>query len=105
MMACGCADTGLDAALGAEIGRAVDGLQDEAVELLSALVRENSQMGAEAGAQAVMAETFAGLGLTVDAFEIDEAAIRRHPGYSPSLISYAGRKNVVGVHQPSEILV
>lgn len=97
----GTADAGLDATLGAEIERAVDTLQGEAVELLSALVRENSQLGAEAGAQARMAETFAGLGLEVDAFEIDEAAIRRHPSYSPAPIAYAGRRNVVGVHRPA----
>ena len=101
-MACGCGDVGIDAALCAEIGRAVDELQNETVDLLSALVREDSQMGKEAGAQAIMAETFTGLGLEVDAFEIDDVAIRRHPGYSPSIISYAGRKNVVGIHRPAE---
>ncbi|KAA5606414.1 ArgE/DapE family deacylase [Roseospira marina] len=92
----------LDAALRTAIGAAVDGLQDDAIALLSALVREDSQMGQEAGAQVLMAETFAGLGLEVDAFEIDEAAIRTHPGYSPSLISYAGRRNVVGCHRPAQ---
>lgn len=93
---------GLDAALVSEIGRAADALGDESVALLSALVREDSQIGREAGAQAIVAETFTGLGLEVDAFEIDGAAIAAHPGYSPSLVSYAGRRNVVGIHRPRE---
>lgn len=103
---CGCQHgdapllASLPEALCAEIGKAVDALQPTAVDLLSALVRENSQMGFEQGAQAIMAETFAGLGLAVDAFEIDGDAIAKLPGYSPSIIPYAGRKNVVGVHTP-----
>jgi len=91
----------LDQALRADIGSAVDTLQGEAVDLLSALVREDSQMGKEQGAQTVMAAAFRDLGLSVETFEIDEEAIKSHPGYSPSLISYAGRQNVVGLHRPA----
>jgi acetylornithine deacetylase len=40
-------------------------------------------------------------GLRVHEFAIDEARIREHPGYSPSIIPYEGRHNVVGVHQPA----
>lgn len=88
--------------LRAEIVDAVDGLQAEAVELLEALVRQPSLLGQEQGAQAIMADCFADLGLEVDRFAIDEDAIRDLPGYSPSIISYDGRMNVVGVHRPSE---
>lgn len=82
------------------IAAAVDSLQDDAVALLSELVRENSQMGHEQGAQAIMAKTFSGLGLEVDAFPVDEDAIRSLAGYSPSIIPYDGRLNVVGIHRP-----
>ena len=80
---------------------AVEGLKREAVDMLCELVGYPSLLGDEASAQAAMARRFGQLGLKVDEFEIDEDAIRRHPGYSPSLISYEGRRNVVGVHQPA----
>ncbi len=79
---------------------AIASLKDEAVDMLCELVRQPSLLGDEASAQAVMAGRFAGLGLKIDEFEIDEARIRPHPGYSPSLISYDGRHNVVGIHKP-----
>jgi acetylornithine deacetylase len=78
----------------------VDKLRDEAVALLADLVREPSLLGAEASAQARVARVFHDLGLSVREFEIDEAALRDHPGFSPSLVSYAGRRNVVGTHEP-----
>ena len=79
---------------------AVAALRQPAVDLLRQLVAEPSLLGDEASAQALMARHFAGLGLRVDEFEIDEEKIRDHPGYSPSIVPYAGRRNVVGVHQP-----
>ena len=35
-------------------------------------------------------------------FDIDEAKLRSHRGWSPSIVSYDGRPNVVGVHRPRE---
>jgi len=96
--------TKTDPALAARIAAAVDALQADAIALLSDLVREPSLLGAESGAQAIMAATFADLGLAVDSFAIDEAAIACLPGYSPSVGSYEGRLNVVGVHRPRETL-
>jgi acetylornithine deacetylase len=81
---------------------AVDALQDGNVDLLAALVREPSTLGREQGAQALMAGSLAELGLEVDRFAIDEGALRDLPGYSPSIMSYEGRENVVGVHRPRE---
>jgi len=78
----------------------VAALRQPAVELLCKLVAEPSLLGDEASAQALMAQQFAQLGLRVDEFEIDEDKIRDHPGYSPSIVGYSGRRNVVGVHQP-----
>jgi acetylornithine deacetylase len=80
---------------------AVAALQPESVALLSELVALPSLLGDEAGAQALMARQFADLGLKVHEFEVDEAKIKDHPGYSPSILPYAGRRNVVGIHQPA----
>jgi len=78
----------------------VSSLRAGAVQMLCDLVAEPSLLGDEASAQALVARQFAHLGLRVDEFEIDEDRIRDHPGYSPSIVSYTGRRNVVGVHRP-----
>ena len=80
---------------------AIEGLRGEAVDMLCELVGHASLLGEEASAQAAMARKFSQLGLKVDQFDIDEDKIRQHPGYSPSLISYEGRRNVVGIHKPA----
>lgn len=85
----------------AQVLQAVAALRDGAVGMLSELVGHASLLGEEDGAQQAVARHFARLGLAVEAFEIDEAKLRQHPAYSPSLISYAGRRNVVGVHRPA----
>jgi len=82
------------------IGDAVAALRQPAVDLLCRLVAEPSLLGDEASAQSLIAQHFKQLGLRVDEFEIDEDKIRDHPGYSPSIVGYSGRRNVVGVHQP-----
>ena len=105
---CGCGSscsspTGLDGlspALRDSIAAAVTALEKDSIALLSDLVRQDSQMGQEQGAQSVIARAFIDLGLEIDAFAVDEALIRSHPGYSPSIIAYDGRLNVVGIHKP-----
>ena len=85
-------------------GKIVDtalALREEAVSLLVDLVRQPSLLGHEAGAQAVVGKAFAGLGVRVHEFAIDEDKLRAHPGYSPSIVSYDGRQNVVGIHHPA----
>ena len=84
----------------AEILTAVAAQRDEAVQFLQALVAEPSLLGHEASAQALMARRFAALGLDVRELVIDEAKLKDHPGYSPSIVSYDGRVNVIGVHEP-----
>jgi acetylornithine deacetylase/succinyl-diaminopimelate desuccinylase-like protein len=49
-----------DSALASRIARAVDALQDDAVSLLSDLVREPSLLGEQSDAQAIMADTWYG---------------------------------------------
>jgi len=80
---------------------AVAAQRDEAVALLCELVAQPSLLGDEAGAQALMRREFERNGLRVHEFAIDEDKLRDHPGYSPSIIPYAGRHNVVGIHQPA----
>ena len=84
----------------AEILAAVAAQRDEAVTFLQQLVAEPSLLGQEQSAQALMKRRFEGLGLAVSELVIDEAAIKDHPGYSPSIVSYDGRVNVIGVHEP-----
>jgi acetylornithine deacetylase len=76
-------------------------LREETVAMLSELVTHPSLLGHEQSAQRFMADAFGALGLQVDEFQIDEEKLRAHPGYSPSIVSYEGRTNVVGIHRPS----
>jgi acetylornithine deacetylase len=85
----------------AAIVEAAHALRGRAVRMLEELVAHPSLLGHEQGAQDFMAASFADLGLRVHQFEIDEQKIRQHPGYSPSIIPYDGRRNVVGIHQPA----
>lgn len=82
------------------LSAAVREQRDAHVRMLSDLVAFPSLLGQEGDAQRYMAQTFERMALQVDEFEIDDAALRAHPGYSPSLMSYAGRPNVVGIHKP-----
>lgn len=84
-----------------DIRAAVAALEPGAVERLAVLVREPSWLGNEAGAQACMAAWLDGLGLEVHELAVDLDAIRDRPGFSPPLIDYSGRHNVIGVHRPA----
>ncbi|MBN8748221.1 N-formyl-4-amino-5-aminomethyl-2-methylpyrimidinedeformylase [Xylophilus ampelinus] len=79
---------------------AAQALRAEATTMLSQLVQHPSLLGHEQSAQDFMADAFRGLGLQVDQFQIDEAKLKAHPAYSPSIVSYEGRTNVVGIHRP-----
>ncbi|MBL8331660.1 MAG: ArgE/DapE family deacylase [Rubrivivax sp.] len=87
----------------AEILGAVAAQRDEAVQFLQALVAEPSLLGQEQSAQALMKRRFGAMGLDVRELVIDEAALRDHPGYSPSILPYDGRVNVIGVHEPRQV--
>ncbi len=79
---------------------AVDGLREDGVALLASLVRHRSLLGEEAGCLDAMAAVWEGLGLASRRVPTDPDALRHVPGFSPPLISYAGRDNVVAVHRP-----
>ena len=69
---------------------------DELVASLAELVRIPSVVGQEAEAQAWMAGRFAALGLDLDVFQPDRAALLRHPAFVDSGIPFDGRDNVIG---------
>ncbi|WP_043343156.1 ArgE/DapE family deacylase [Belnapia moabensis] len=81
---------------------AVDALRDESVETLKRLVRCPSTLGNEQSALNEMARIYEGLGLAPRRVPTVPAELASHPGFSPPLISYEGRDNVVALHQPRE---
>lgn len=94
----------LDHGIAADVRAAVGALTPLGVDRLSALVAADSTLGREAAAQDLMAAQFSDLGLALDRFEIDLAAIRDLPGFSPPVIDdYAGRENIVGLHRPRAV--
>ena len=90
----------IDAGARAAILDAVGALEAPAVALLDRLVRQRSLLGEEHGALDAMAEAYAGLGLVPRRVPVDVAALGDRPGFSPPLIGYAGRDNVVAEHHP-----
>lgn len=81
---------------------AVDALREESVATLARLVRCPSTLGNEQSALNEMARIYEAMGLAPLRVPTDPAALADHPGWSPPLIDYAGRDNVVAVHQPRE---
>lgn len=79
---------------------AAHGVEAETIALLEALVREPSVLGAEHGALSIMETAFRDAGLMPSRVAVDPAALADRPGWSPPLIDYAGRENVVAVHRP-----
>jgi len=79
---------------------AADGLREEAVEALARLVRCPSTLGQEAGALEEMARAYRALGLEPRHVPTEPERLAAHPGFSPPLVPYAGRDNVVAVHRP-----
>ena len=73
---------------------AIDAAWEREVEFLRGLVSRPSTLGDEALVQRFVAAELAGMGLDVDVWEIDHAAIARLPGYGPVEWSFEGRPNV-----------
>jgi acetylornithine deacetylase len=81
---------------------AVDALRDDAVRMLERLVRCPSTLGNEASALNEMARIYEGLGLVPRCVPTVPEQLAAHPGFSPPLIGYEGRDNVVAVHRPRD---
>ena len=86
-----------DAAIRQNIIAAVDGRAERIVALLQELIQFDSETGREGPIQGFIAETLRGLGLAVDVWEPDVAALQGHPAFLPPGLPLAGRPNVVGV--------
>ena len=70
--------------------------------LLGRLVQHRSVLGAEAGCLDAMAEAYASLGLQPVRVPVDVAMLAGQPGWSPPLMGYARRDNVVALHHPRD---
>ena len=81
---------------------AVDSLRGDGTALLQRLVRHRSLLGEEAGCLHEMEAAFAGLGLAPWRVPVDADALAAVPGWSPPLVPYAGRDNVVALHRPRD---
>lgn len=79
---------------------AVDALRDDAVRMLERLVRCPSTLGNEASALNEMARIYEGIGLQPRRVATVAEQLAAHPGFSPPLIGYEGRDNVVAVFTP-----
>jgi len=79
---------------------AVAALQPAGLGVLERLVRCPSTLGNEGSALDEMGRQFSALGLTPSRVPTDPALLAGHPGFSPPLIDYAGRDNVVATHRP-----
>ena len=79
---------------------AVAALETESVETLLRLTRCPSTLGNEQSALAEMARIYESLGLTPRRVPVVPAALEGHPGFSPPLIAYEGRDNVVAEYAP-----
>ena len=81
---------------------ACDALRDDSVRMLARLVRCPSTLGNEHSALNEMARVYASIGLSALRVPVEAERLRDHPGFSPPLIPYEGRENVVAVHRPRE---
>ena len=77
-------------------------LEADTVDILARLVRCASTLGHERSALDEMADQFAALGLEPRRVPTDAHVLRAHPGFSPPLIPYEGRDNVVATWTPRE---
>ncbi|GIV85113.1 MAG: putative metallohydrolase YodQ [Candidatus Roseilinea sp.] len=84
-----------DPSLIARLDAWLDAHADELIDTIVQLVRIPSVVGHEAKAQAFMRDRYLAAGLDVDVFEADREALRQHPAFVDSGVSFAGRPNVV----------
>src|SRR5437870_4166896 len=75
---------------------AIRRLEPDYRSLLQSLVRIESTVGDEGAAQAIVEDRMRAIGLDVDRFDVDAAALQDHPGFNRSPRNYTGRPCVVG---------
>jgi acetylornithine deacetylase len=79
----------------------VDANRDKAIAFLQKMVSIPSVTGDEGTIQAFLANYMKNIGLTVDMWETDWEAIKKHPGYIPVERGYQGRPNIVATWKGS----
>lgn len=90
----------LDAHIERDLFACIDELALPLQELLATLVRFPSLLGNEASAQDFMQGLFAGMGLKVDRFGVDDRELRDLPGYAPPVGEWKRHDNVVASYVP-----
>lgn len=75
----------------------IDGEQDQIIEFLQKLISIPSVTGEEGKIQQFIAGELKEMGLSVDVWEPDLEALKRHPAYVEVSSGYEGRPNVVGL--------
>ena len=90
----------LDPELSAKISKAVADGFDAQIAFTQDLVRFPSTRGNEHTVQDYMARAMLERGLVLDRFEMDHAAIARHPGASQISEHHSEAPIVVGIHRP-----
>ena len=90
----------LDPGAARAILAACDTLRAEGEAMLMRLTRCPSTLGNEQSALNEMARLYESLGLAPQRVPTVPAALEGYPGFSPPLMSYEGRDNVVAVHRP-----
>jgi acetylornithine deacetylase len=92
----------LDPALAHRIASAVEAGFDAQIDLTSALVRFASLRGEEHACQDFVFREMRRRGWAMDRFDMDEAAILRHPGGSPFSDQHSRAPIVVGINRPRQ---
>jgi acetylornithine deacetylase len=75
----------------------IDANRDKAIAFLRQMIAIPSVTGDEGKIQAFLADYMKTLGLTIDMWESDWEALKKHPGYIPVDRGYEGRPNIVAV--------
>ncbi len=73
---------------------------DQQLDFTRQLIRFGSVRGAEHAVQDFIFRALRERGLAIDRFEMDEAAIKRHPGGAPFSQQHSRAPIVVGIHRP-----
>ena len=77
---------------------AVDKRREQIVRFTQQILRINSETGREGELQAFLADYLRRIGLEVDVFETEVAALREHPAFVElEGMDFRGRPNVVGI--------
>ena len=79
-------------------------LQGETESLLARMVRHRSVLGHEQSCLDDMEAIYGELGHTPFRVAVDVKALADHPGFSPPLMSYAGRDQVAAIYRPRQTI-